>query len=476
MFLRNATINWGAIVVVLVALALVGCNLGLGPTGSGEMEVSGINRSIIDDSYRSLAEYWAPQFYQDTASGDYKGDFLIKFNFDGDYVGNNNWENLDNYSMGDDALKGSIYYSVVESQNFWFIGYYTFHPRDWDDINSSINSHENDLEGVVLAVKKTGGNGTPVCAITASHWDFYQYAAPGQSLSSGSDNIDGTLIMNGSHPEIFVESKGHGVHAHDGSGAPGGDGIVYNCNTANPQSPTDATGNWTHAYNYTLIAMDSSTGDQGFWYRRNEIGANNTFASWGVLSGDTYGENAANMPWAWDDYNDDEVFSGDMLVDPAHLIDCELNGSALTGMSHQYVSNMFATHKFEIIALCSDANRDPFGGKSDIFLKVTAPGSVLGTNDVLDARSWKKDSATVGTWYAFSYGGYNAEGQRTYSETVTTHYFARQGSPSVVFGVYDSDTPSGNDAMGSVSLTNTTDYSSGIDLGDSRIKFRFTKF
>ncbi len=469
----KSTFRW--IGLLTAAVLLAGCSLGMSDSDGAEAKAGLTGRSFISDTYGSLAEYWAPQFYQDTASGDYKGDFLVKFNFDGNYSGDDNWENLDNYSMGADALKGAVYYSVVESQNFWFIGYYTFHPRDWDDINTSINSHENDLEGVLLAVKKTGGNGTLVCAITAAHNNFYQYAAPGQSLSSGSDDVDATLIMNGSHPKIFVEAKGHGVYAYDGGSAPGGDGIVYNCDSANPQSPTDATGNWTHAYNYALIAMDSSTGDQGFWYLRNEIGDGKPFASWGVLNGDTYGADAAKMPWVWDDGDDGEVFSGDMLSDPAHMVDCHLNGSALAGMSHQYVSNVFATHKFEIIALCSDANRDPFGGKSDIYLKVTAPGSGQGTNDVLDARSWKKNDATVGTWYSWSYGGYNAEGQTSYGETVTTHYFSRYGSPSVVFAVYDSDGTSGDDAMGSVTLTNTTDYSGGIDLGDSKVKFRFWK-
>jgi hypothetical protein len=463
---------------LLALLLLAACSMAIGSSDvvagaqQGAKNVVPLSQS---DTYGALAEYWAPQFYQDTASGDYRGDFLIKFNFDGDYVGNNNWEDLANYPIGSAALSGRVYFSVVESLNFYFLGYYTFHARDWDDINTVLNSHENDLEGVVLAVKKTGGNGTLVGAITLAHDQFYQYKAPGQDLTDGSDNVDATLLLNGNHPKIFIEAKGHGVFYYDGSGAPGGDGIVYDVNSANPQSPTDATGNYTHHYNYGLIAMDASSGDQGFWYRRNNIGPNDTFASWGILSGDTYGANKAKMPWVWDDADDGEVFSGDMLADPAHMFDCQLNGSALTGMSHQYTSNIYATHKFQIIALRSDANRDPFGGKSDIFLEVTAPGASQGTNDVLDARSFKKNDATVGTWYPFSYGAYDAEGQHTYSETVTTHYFARPGTPAVTFAVYDSDGTSGNDAMGSIVLSASADYSAGIDLGDSEIKFIFTK-
>jgi len=93
-----------------------------------------------------------------------------------------------------------------------------------------------------------------------------------------------------------------------------------------------------------------------------------------------------------------------------------------------------------------------------------------------DARAFKKNDATVGTWYLFSYGGYDAEGQRTYSESVTTHFFARLGTPAVVFSIYDSDSPSGDDFMGSIILSASADYNSGIDLGDAKIKFRFVKF
>ncbi|MBN2533318.1 MAG: hypothetical protein JXB88_10520 [Spirochaetales bacterium] len=438
--------------------------------------VNGVTRaSTQDNQYRTLAEYWSPRFYQDMDDTNYKGDVLTKFNFDGDYNGRNNWENLLSYNLGDHALKACVYYSVVETSNFYFIGYYTFHPMDWENIDFDSVSHENDLEGVLLAVKKTGGNGTLICAITEAHNHFYQYQAPGQSLSTGSDNIDGTLNMYGTHPKIFIQAKGHGVFYHDNGSAPGGDGIVYYCSSTTADSPASGSGNWTGTYRYMLIAMDSSSPDQGFWYRRNQIGNDNTFSAWGIIRGDTYGDNKAKVPWAWDDPDDGEVFSGDLLCDPAHLIDCQLNGPALNGMSHSYVNNIYATHKFEILAVQSDKNRDPLGGKSDIYVKVNAPGAAEGTDDILDARAWKKNSASTGTYYNFQYGGYDAEGQKTYTETIRTHYFARYGSPGVVFSVYDSDTDS-DDHMGSITLYNSVNYSSGVDLGDARIKFIFTKF
>ncbi len=55
-------------------------------------------------------------------------------------------------------------------------------------------------------------------------------------------------------------------------------------------------------------------------------------------------------------------------------------------------------------------------------------------------------------------------------------FFARPGTPAVVFSLYDSDSPSGDDAMGSITLTSLADYSSGIDLGDAKIKCGFMRF
>ncbi|MCP4136469.1 MAG: hypothetical protein GY754_36205 [bacterium] len=437
------------------------------------------NMSEQDLEYRPLAEYWAPRFYHDVDDTDYKSELMTKFNFDGDYKGNNNWESMDDYNMGDDELKTYVYYSVVETDNFYFIGYYTFHPRDWSNINTSLTSHENDLEGVLLSVKKTGSGefGTLISATSEAHDNFYQYKAPGAAVSNGTDDIDATLsLYDGHHPEMFIEAKGHGVYNWDGSSAPGGDGVVYTVDSYEADSPVNCTGSWSNVYRYQLISMDNSTGDQGLWYRRNEIGNDNTFSKWGTFRGDTFKENSANMPWIWDDSNDGEVFSGDMMSDPAHFVDCQLNGSDLSDMSHNYINNIYKTHSIKIIAVRSDSNRDSWGGKSDLFVQVTATGAGQGSDLLLDNRSWKRDDANKGTYYTFQYGANDADGETEYGDVIQSHYFSRYGTPSITVSVYDHDSWSGNDLMGSITLTDSADYSSGIDLGDARIKFVLTKY
>ncbi len=141
--------------------------------------------------------------------------------------------------------------------------------------------------------------------------------------------------------------------------------------------------------------MDNAT--DGIWPRRNDICDTCTFGSFGKFRGDDYTTDAANAPWTWDDSDDDEVFAGAMITDPAHMVDVHLNGTTLNSMSHVYATNTYSTHKIQILYVVSNANRDSFGGKSDIYVRVTAPGSPAGINDVLDARAFKKNNAPIGT-------------------------------------------------------------------------------
>ena len=52
------------------------------------------------EEYRDLAEYWAPTIYQDVSERYLtRADIPTCFNYDGDWRGDNNWENLENYQQ-----------------------------------------------------------------------------------------------------------------------------------------------------------------------------------------------------------------------------------------------------------------------------------------------------------------------------------------------------------------------------------------
>lgn len=77
----------------------------------------------------SVVKRWAPVLFQDTFPGTFfvPGDYITNFNFDGDYDGTNNWNNVD---LPGAVLKAHVYYSHVETLTHHFIGYYFHHPQD----------------------------------------------------------------------------------------------------------------------------------------------------------------------------------------------------------------------------------------------------------------------------------------------------------------------------------------------------------
>ena len=93
-------------------------------------DASGPTRDGPAPSHLALAARWAPVWYQDTDSSDYKADYIVAYDFDGDTRSDNNWENLKKSGVD---LSAVIYYTVVETQTHWFITYTDFHPRDWKE-------------------------------------------------------------------------------------------------------------------------------------------------------------------------------------------------------------------------------------------------------------------------------------------------------------------------------------------------------
>lgn len=262
-----------------------------------------------------LAQRWAPVHYQDTAAADYDADYLSAVDFDA------NWDCLDNWEHQDDSLArmtGAAYYSVVETSTHWFILYGFFHARDWSDVADPFElwTHENDMEGVLLVVRRDGTTyGKAEAMVTVAHSDFYSYVPSGSAFTGGRETVDGTLTMQSaagySRPTTRQEAKGHGAYAWNGASFPGGDGVVYFPSTA---GEVPASGN-DRSVNYRLISV---FGSGGLWAHRSDAA---TFASWGTFRGDNGKDNAANAPWGWDDQNDgSDLPRGLLATDPAKLV------------------------------------------------------------------------------------------------------------------------------------------------------------
>ncbi|MGI8501618.1 MAG: hypothetical protein ACR2LR_10830 [Hassallia sp.] len=286
-----------------------------------------------------LASYHAPIHYQDTDSTKYSGDYITQFNYDGDWRGTNNWDNL-----GLSPLNAHGYYSVVETCTHRFITYSFFHPQDWTDIPFD-QEHENDLEGELAIVRKDGSTfGKLEGIVTVFHNDFYSYTPADSPLVNGAESIDGTLTMssyNGSpHHLTTQEAKGHGLkafpYAGNFSGASNEDGIIYYPSKTTTQVPSSG-----NARNVQYLLLDVFATNSMWQYQLNEASLPSssaiTFARWGTFKGDTSGScgagtptcatDSANTPWGWDDSNDGSVYRGEMALDPAHLVDVYFNGT-----------------------------------------------------------------------------------------------------------------------------------------------------
>jgi hypothetical protein len=237
--------------------------------------------AAVPTDFAPLAEHWAPVVYQDTDSSNPRADYLTRFDFDGDFRGRNNWNNL---TSGD--LRGYAYYWVVETSSHWFIGYGFYHPRDWGEAGlaspcTTATCHENDMEGALLTVQKDETEyGNLIYMNTRAHFGFESYQTS-------------SIHLLGWRPEVYVDAKAHAVTGDKDweQAFPGGDGIGY-VPTGIAEEP--ASGD-EDAVGYALLNL------QELWAQRCSWGDEEPFFSYGTFRGDDYGNNSANAPWGWGD-------------------------------------------------------------------------------------------------------------------------------------------------------------------------------
>ena len=177
--------------------------------------------------YRKLAHFHAPILFQDTevrgqsqdegnpASVDQpiqrRGDFITRFDLDGDWNGLNNWANFAKRPPADknkDAMaRAFIYYSVVETETHYFINYCAFHAQDREPRCSDVECHENDLEGGLHVVKKgpeNSGMGTLWMMMYLAHDNWFTYLTPAGRAAG---------IKRGGKPPHETPQKAHHYNA-----------------------------------------------------------------------------------------------------------------------------------------------------------------------------------------------------------------------------------------------------------------------
>ncbi len=296
--------------------------------------------TVTAPTHFEIAEAYAPAWYQDTHS-DVWSDMIVAFNFDGDYIGNNNWNN-----QACCAPLANIYYYVLETDTHWFIHYPVFHAKDDGPLPCwTGDCHENDAEGALIVVKKTSNlYGELQYIETRFHNEFKKYTP--EMLERDNER----------QVRLFIEASDHGVK-NDTSVTQslygnfvGEDGYIYRyTGTAERSDFFNDDDPLNRTIGYALMPYEEE-----FWNNRdNCCGSGHMFdipftydgerfsfeyMIPNSLDGDDHQDDKANPTWAMDE-DGDTLAKGDWGIDPAWTIHEHFSPSG--DYSLDYISNFF---------------------------------------------------------------------------------------------------------------------------------------
>lgn len=317
--------NLGAITIWLALWTLAGCMPAIPAT---------VEATVISEppaTHEELAGHYAPVIYQGAASDQ---DYITAVDLDGDWIGNNNWENQPN---GD--LSAYVYYSVAETNSHWFLFYSLYHPRDYTEepCNESDGCHENDMESLQVVVAKDGSSyGRLQAMLTLAHSHIYLYPFD-DAVRKGALRPDGRGQLVDGHPAVWVEIYGHGIYGRPAILVPGK--ITYRIGDQ-AEIPEDIHDD---DVSYELLSIYDT-----LWQHRAEIGPGQMFDSPfdyhgqilpASFDGENWGQDRANPPWAYNQEIGDALLRGDFFLDPAKALAyfATLQGE----LSRTYVYNPF---------------------------------------------------------------------------------------------------------------------------------------
>ena len=309
------------------------------------------------DPYRRLAEHYAPFIAQETWFQP-KSDMIARFDFDGDWKGDNNWDSLETGSS-----QAYVYYAAMETSTHVYLIYNFFHARDYSDNCVMGSCHENDNEGIVLTVQKDGSDtGRLQVLESLAHNNVYSYTND-PAIRNGVHDIDGPVAFwQGSHPMIFLEAGGHGALAatdrralfsvQTGEFANTGITYVYKGVAERPKSGSD------REVGYELLPIrdhwwakcrdanwKENTFDEFYEYMPfgNRPRLNNAKIS-GAFYGRKQASNKARPFWGWFDTRGKKakvVNNGQWGLDPAYSVSRNLTFPANEPMSLDYTFNPY---------------------------------------------------------------------------------------------------------------------------------------
>lgn len=315
--------------------------------------------SKSSDPYFYLVAHYAPFIAQETWFNP-KADYLVRFDYDGNWKGDDNWENLKKSSS-----QAFVYYAAMETKTHWFLIYNFFHARDYSDICIVGTCHENDNEGMILTIRKDKSKfGKLEVMETLAHNNIYSFTN-NKRIKKGVHNIDGKLdLYKGVRPIIFIEAGGHGVLGSSYKAS------LFSAKEMNFKQNTGVT------YIYKNIAQSpkyANSRNVGYallpiykewWSKGNKESAesNDTFDKFyayepfgdrpkssakfisGSFKGRTASKNMAKPFWAWHDVRTKKkkvLNTGQWALDPAYSVSKNLKFPSSLPISTEYIFNPY---------------------------------------------------------------------------------------------------------------------------------------
>lgn len=262
------------------------------------------------DAYnRDIAYCFAPHVHhlisgEDSPQGlDGIGDLMTSVFFDGDIITADNWDNLEDYVTdpnNQEALNPVVYYSVVWTEDNWYIIYAFYHARDFaidDDLLGEfchdLDAHHSDMEGVVLKVKRpTDDEGAYVVASKSGCHHGYDERP---YITDWGSEV-GAIFENETHIVVSIDNATHCVK-HDYL-----DQVEDGYNPCEPEAvdfidytPTEGEA-WINLEQqegeYTLVDFHEPG---GLWDERYN---QHIFESWAKFP-NTINDVKAKAPWGW---------------------------------------------------------------------------------------------------------------------------------------------------------------------------------
>ena len=198
----------------------------------------------------TLAAQWKPLIYQQNRleKQDIKLNVSVPVDYDHDWRTNNNWYNFLFF-----PLQEAMYYSVVESETHYYIGYYQYYPR-----YTAGREQEHDFTGILLSVLKNAAEANPLEAVISysnHHWEYRK---------------GNSLCLKNNHPLVKIASSSHEI-----------DFIGKSNRNFQEKTHND----------YALVPL------LDLWDRRQDIGPGRLFSQWGYF--DSLNVRTVAAPWLW---------------------------------------------------------------------------------------------------------------------------------------------------------------------------------